>query len=369
MLKWLIWLGCLGVALLQARAWRRDAARADRLVASRPTEPPKITPMPRVSVLVAAWNAADWIERHVASVRSLRYPGVQYVLCAGGPDGTYALAEKAMAGWGVLLRQAPGEGKQRALRKALACATGDVIYLTDADCILDDLSFGLVIARVAAGADAATGRVRPPDDDLARRPIVWCQWSSEYYAHAHVGDEESGLQGANCAVARSALARAGDFSADVATGTDYHLARSLIGAGVAIAVARGSAVVTAYPTRLSEYARRQSRWLRNLWQHGSRSGDTPMKQHAARTWAVGAVLLGLPLGAPVLGRWALAPWFLMVLHGALSRVRYLAFLARAERRSVPIAAWVLAPAWLFVDGWVWTRSLANQLNAAAREAW
>jgi hypothetical protein len=369
MLKWLAWLSCLGVALSQARAWWRDGERAGRLASTRPAEPPEIAPMPRVSVLVAAWNAADWIERHIASVRSLRYPGVQYVLCAGGPDGTYALAEKAMDGWGVLLRQEPGEGKQRALRKALACATGEVIYLTDADCILDDLSFGLVIAQVTGSADAATGRVRPPDDDLARRPIVWCQWASEYYAHARVGDEDSGLQGANCAVARSALALAGDFAADVATGTDYHLARALIGAGVRIAVARGSHVVTAYPTTLSEYARRQSRWLRNLWQHGSRTGDTPMRQHAVRTWAVGVALLGLPLGAPLLGRWALAPWLLMVLHGALSRLRYLAFLARAERRSVPIAAWVLAPAWLFVDAWVWTRSLADQLNAAAREAW
>src|SRR5207247_1198210 len=116
--------------------------------------------------LVAAWNEAAGIARHVQSVLALRYPDLDFVLCAGGPDGTCEQARLAMSGRGTLLEQAPGEGKQRALRRCLAASTGDIVYLTDADCVLDDQSFERVIARIVDGDPAATGRCCPYPEEI-----------------------------------------------------------------------------------------------------------------------------------------------------------------------------------------------------------
>ena len=51
-------------------------------------------PTPRVSFLVAAWNEAGMIERCLRAVAGLSYPDVELVLCAGGSDGTFALAAR-----------------------------------------------------------------------------------------------------------------------------------------------------------------------------------------------------------------------------------------------------------------------------------
>ena len=160
-----------GVAALVAynlRQWRRDRALAVALRTAREDSRPAVAVTPRVTVLVAAWNEADLIERHVESVLALRYPNLEYVLCAGGTDDTYRLASRYERPGVVVLEQRPGEGKQAALRRGLQHASGDVIFLTDADCLLDDDSFERTVAPIVAGeAEATSGGSRPLTAQLA----------------------------------------------------------------------------------------------------------------------------------------------------------------------------------------------------------
>ncbi|NJK33015.1 MAG: glycosyltransferase [Deltaproteobacteria bacterium] len=87
-------------------------------------------------MLVAAWHEADHIGAHIAAFQALRYPNKELILCAGGADGTCAIAQGCANESIHILEQMPGEGKQRALRRCYAAASGELIYLTDADCLL-----------------------------------------------------------------------------------------------------------------------------------------------------------------------------------------------------------------------------------------
>jgi cellulose synthase/poly-beta-1,6-N-acetylglucosamine synthase-like glycosyltransferase len=366
------WIGLLGVGLLLARhlrAWRSEARAADGVRAGAAAGRPRLSRTPRLTILVAAWNSRDEIERHVRSVLLLDYPDLEYILVAGGPDGTYERAEQMLAGRAVLLRQEPGEGKQAALRRGWARATGEIVYLTDSDCELTDDALARLIEPMLAGAQAATGRCQPYAEELARHPRLLFQWASEYVAQSRLGETSPGLQGGNCAVSRAALERAGGFAADVRTGTDYHLARALAARDIPIAYVHGSVVSTHMPVAVGAYVRRQSRWLRNHWIHGLRTGDRAALVHAVRTWTIGLVVLTLPLLRPLLGTLALWAWLGLLLHGSLARARYVAFLARAE--GVPVAPETLAasPLWFLIDAFSWARSLVDTLWPGRRSAW
>src|SRR5205823_4146563 len=105
---------------------------------------------------------ADLLAQHIESVLVLSYPDKEYILSAGGSDGTYAIARRYEERGVVVLEQQPGEGKQRALRQCFRQATGEIIFFTDADCLLDDESFERLIIPLANGeAEAATGTARP----------------------------------------------------------------------------------------------------------------------------------------------------------------------------------------------------------------
>ena len=86
----------------------------------------------------------------------------ELILCAGGPDGTYHLAKTFTSAQVLVFEQKPGEGKQRALQRCFEQSHGVVIFLTDADCLLEDRVFERTLyPLVVEGKDAATGTWRP----------------------------------------------------------------------------------------------------------------------------------------------------------------------------------------------------------------
>ena len=363
-------IACSALGALHVAGWRSDRDMAQGIAARRPSIPPATQAnAPRVSILVAAWNEAQHIARHVDSVLRLTYPNCDLILCAGGPDGTYGVAATALGDRGVLLRQEPGEGKQRALRRCLERATGDIVYLTDADCVLDDTSFLLTIRPLLDGAQASTGRSRPGRDAMARDAGLLCQWAPQYVAESLQADVSPGMLGRNCAVRRDVLLASGGFDAEIRTGTDYYLSRQLAQAGATIAFARWSFVETGMPGTVGAYVRQQSRWLRNHWIHGTTTGDRPAARHAVRTWIAGAVVCLLPLAIPLVGVGAWLPWLILVLHGGLARMRYVAFVATAERMAVPWRSLAISPLWFVIDAASWLRSLLDTVSAARRDRW
>jgi len=364
-----LFLGGLGVvALWNGYKWRQDQALALRL-RERELEPIELKSTPKVSVLVAAWNEAYIIREHIEAFLRLRYPNKELVLCAGGEDGTYGTAREYASERVIVLEQQPGEGKQRALRRCLERATGEVIFLTDADCLLNDEVFERTLApTVNDGEPVATGVSRPLPEQLSH-PFVLHRWFIEVGGVARWGRYTNGILGRNTALRRDVLETVGGFEADVRTGTDYHLAKQVLSRGHSIRHVPESAVETLYAETIREYRRQQTRWLRNVVMHGLRFGAYGEVVQCLIPSVLGALMLTGPLFALCLGRVVLTGWLLAWFHVLLSRLRYIRFGEQATGCPFLTGGYLRLPGYILADFVVWTSTLLQYPFKSWRYQW
>ena len=363
---WLFLGGVALAALWHLLQWRRDTASV-RCLQVLAGDTPVLRETPRVSVLVAAWNEAEMIQEHIVSFLRLQYPNTELILCAGGEDGTGELARQHAGERVVVLEQQPGDGKQGALRRCLGRATGDIVFLTDADCLLDDDAFARTLAPLLLhGEDAATGASRPLVRQLGN-PFVVHLWCANLFADARRPEYVAGALGRNCAVTREALDCIGGFDADVPTGTDYHMAKRLLQEGYRIRYVRDSAVQTRYPESARDYWRRQSRWVRNLMVHGPTFGARDQVAQAIRTSLVGLAMLALPFAAIALGPLILAAWGALLAAAFLAKLRYARYARLYQRVEIQWKQIALTPVYLFADFIAWGLPLIDLL--LRRERW
>lgn len=344
--KWALPIAILGVAAAAAynwRQWQRDKAFLAERAEPEPLPPLGEWPdLPLVSVLVAAWNEAEHIDRHIQSFLALRYPQKELVLCAGGDDDTLERAIRYAGPEVRVLPQVRGEGKQRALARSFQETQGEVIFLTDADCLLDDACFEQTLAAlVIYRGRVATGRFAPFPEQRST-PFVLQQWYVDTYWRAHSPDYVEGLIGRNAAVLTSTLHEIGGFAEDVQTGTDYYLAQQLVAERIPIRYVHASTVDTAYVTGFSTYLRQQSRWLRNIVLHGSAFGAVSQVRQAVFQCLSGLAFILWPLTFVLTGFIGITVWLLALSYGTLARWRYIRFgeesLAQSRRTTLYLAA-------------------------------
>lgn len=355
----------LGVLSAVHGVWAmREQRRARRL---RPTPLPPLEDTPRVSVLVAAWNEAPIINDHITAFTRLRYPNKQLILCAGGPDQTYLQATRTTHPDVTVMQQHPGEGKQRALQRCYMVADGEIIFLTDADCLLDDASFERTLAPVIQHeAWVATGGSRPLPVQQ-QHPLVQHVWFTDLYTRwaRPPGRFIDGLLGRNIAIQWAALEAVGAFRAHVPTGTDYYLARQLLECGYHIRYVPESVVMTQYAETWAAYQQQQTRWLRNLVVHGLRFQAYADVRRSLMSSLIGLVMLFGPLLALRRGGgmlWSLAWW-----HVFLSRVRYMRFGALLTGQRFR-GYWRL-PLYMLLDFSIWARVLLQYPLKNRRRHW
>jgi glycosyltransferase involved in cell wall biosynthesis len=274
-----------------------------------------------VSVLLPAWNEAETLGRCLDSLLVIEDPAIEIVLCAGGTDGTFELARRYADGHPnriVLLEQRPGEGKQVALRRCFERSRGEVIYLTDADCVVPISALRRLVAAIVTGeADAATGPADPFPEQI-EDPWVRHQWATVRAVDRGRSDVSTGILGRNCAVSRDAIVAAGGFREPVAIGTDYHFAKCLLAAGRSIRFLPVP-VQTRYAEQIGEYLRQQSRWMRNILVHGPRFGARAEVASVIRTIGLGTAILAWPVSWPWTRFRGIGLWLLLV--GWMTRVR------------------------------------------------
>jgi cellulose synthase/poly-beta-1,6-N-acetylglucosamine synthase-like glycosyltransferase len=295
--------------------------------------------------LVAAWDEAEHIAQHIQSFLELRYPNKQLILCAGGGDGTY----EAAAAWAresiIVLQQQPGEGKQRALRRCLQHAGGEVIFLTDADCLLDDTAFEQTLFPVVTGQErVSTGSVRPFPNQTNNAFIV-AQAAAQLYSDMCGSPYSTGLSGRNASIERK-----------------------LLQAGGRIRWVPESQLCTEYPVTIGGYIRQQRRWLRNVVVHGWRFGATQEVQASLRTSATGLGMLTLPFGALLWGP-LFTVWLLLLAHAFFSRIRYLYFAHIALRTPFGPKQIACQIPLLLLDFIAWSRPLVDYLFTRGRSVW
>lgn len=366
----LLLLGLAGVAWHNCRLWQRDKALLARKKEAEPLQALETWPdLPLISVLVGAWNEAGTIEQHIKSFLRLRYPRKELVLCAGGDDGTYDLAEAFASDQVLVLRQDAGEGKQRALRRCLERAGGSIIFLTDADCLLDDEAFERTIAPlISEGEMVATGTSKPVSAQRANA-FVLHQWFIQLGAAVRSGEYVDGLLGRNAALNRDVLEAIGGFDADVRTGTDYCLAKQVLHHGYRIRHVPDTAVETAFPVTPGDYRRQQSRWLRNVVLHGLRSESYAEVVRAAAPSILGTLMLAGPFLSLLLGPVAVAGWLAALSHALISRVRYMRFGVLMTGCPFPVIGYLSLPTYMAFDLITWASTLLQYFSKRHRAQW
>lgn len=327
------------------RAWQRIPLRQGTMSTPCPSEsfatPPVISssPMaPKVSVLVPVWNAAQEIGPFVAAFRALQYSHKELVLCAGGRDGSFKVAAalqnkpKSELGGGEVrvLEQLPGEGKQGGLAKCFAASSGSVMYLTDIDCRVDDESFLRVLTPLLEGREAVVTGSSKPNAEQQRIGAVLVHWALVRKAEGRTGRYVSGLLGRNCAVSKEVIEATGGFNFSAPTGTDYRLAQELSAKGYRIWLEPESEIQTAYAWPLASYIRKRGRWVRNVLLFAERPRQNAEYYNALSVAFLPAAMLAALFSSGVAAAFsppllaALPAFFalLLLLHGALNRLRY-----------------------------------------------
>jgi cellulose synthase/poly-beta-1,6-N-acetylglucosamine synthase-like glycosyltransferase len=299
----------------------------------------------------------------------LRYPSKELILCAGGQDGTYEIARQYTGAQVMVLEQQPGEGKQRALQRCFERATGRLVFLTDADCLLDEESFTRTIAPLLEDSECVTTGISRPLQGQQDSPFVIYQWCVDTYAAARHGEYIYGVLGRNCALKRDALDEIGGFRAEVRTGTDYYMAKLLLKHGYRIRYVRDSTIQTEYAETFSSYVRRQPRWLRNLVVHGRRFNAPGEVWASLRSSLVGLVMLLLPFSFFAVGRIGLYAWCLAFVHSLMAKARFFRFTELRHGVRLDWRGAIFWPVFALVDFVAWAMPLMDYLTPWRRHRW
>ena len=329
-----------------------------------------VTVEPRVSILVPAWNERHNIDAFIQSYVALTYPHRELILSAGGSDGTYERAISYAGDSIVVLRQEPGEGKQRSLRKGFVLAIGDIIVLTDADCILNQDSLDRLLHPIISGNSAVTTGVSRPKSSQMSHPFVYYQYVAlrqRDSSHPR-GHDVKTLLGRNCAILRTALADVGGFDEDIAVGTDSFLGKKLVSRGHRIHLVDDSIVETEFPTSLRDYVRQRSRWGRNAILHNMRFRLYRRVAKAIAARVSGLAMLLLPIFSFRFGRAILGFWIVGVAWAYFTRVRNLRSAGCSHATISASLNWRI-PVYLFAEWMAQGLALIQLLLPRTRHLW
>ena len=270
---------------------------------------------PLISVLAVAWNEEAHLDAFLQSYAALPYPNTELILCAGGDDQTFAIAER----WAAAQKQLPimlvpqiaGDGQFGARQRCLAYARGEFMMLTDSDCLLHGESFLRLIHPLITGQATVTTGVVCPLPAQRCIPFVCDQWTQMHYrltVASRMSPAIALLVGANCAFIRSLAERAYATTTRILIGEDTYVARYALRAGHQIRYVPESYVATEFPQTFWGYVRQQSRWRRDQVIHFYRFGNKLIVWQALFSVCKHFCWLALPLLPLLLWFTGLAYW-------------------------------------------------------------
>lgn len=191
---------------------------------------------PRVSVIVAIYNAAATVRDCLESLLHLEYPQAKLeLLCIdnGSTDDTPRILQ-AYEGRLKVLRAAR-RGPAAARNVGARCATGDVIALTDSDCVVDPQWLRHLVQPLRdARVGVAGGTI------LSRRPCnsieAFGEQIHDHYRAVHEFNPPYAIT-MNWAARRDVLDRVGPFNEDLLRSSDVDWSYRVVSAGYQVAYA------------------------------------------------------------------------------------------------------------------------------------
>ncbi len=181
-------------------------------------------PPPTVSVVIPAYNEAQFLERALRSLARQRFRDFEVIVVDNGSaDHTGAIA----TAWGARVVAEPRKGVGAARNRGCMAAHGAIIATTDADTQVPDTWLEQIVTTLTDQAVVAVGGLaRLSSGPLTAR--LAARWL--YYPFLRVDKWRSGgwnLCGNNMAVRRRALVDVGGFRTDLVIGEDVELSARL----------------------------------------------------------------------------------------------------------------------------------------------
>jgi GT2 family glycosyltransferase len=165
---------------------------------------------PKISVVVAAYNAGRTLRFCLESLRLLRYPDYEVIVVDDG--STDSTAEIAQAyPFARLIRHPRNLGLSAARNTGIADAAGEIVTFTDADCRADPDWLYYLASVLVRGEHAAVGgpNLLPPEDSAFATAVMLSPGGP---AHVMLSDRQAEhIPGCNMAFFKWALTDVGCF--------------------------------------------------------------------------------------------------------------------------------------------------------------
>ena len=165
---------------------------------------------PKVSVVVAAYNAERTLRACLESLQRLNYADYEVIVVDDGSvDGTRRIAEGHS--WARLILHPRNLGLSAARNTGIAAATGEIVAFTDADCRVDPDWLYYIVLELAKGEFAAVGgpNLLPPEDSAVATAVMVSPGGP---AHVMLTDRQAEhIPGCNMAFFKWALEQIGGF--------------------------------------------------------------------------------------------------------------------------------------------------------------
>lgn len=129
--------------------------------------------VPRVSVVIPAYNSARTLPACLQSVCQLNYPDYEVILVDdGSTDATPDLVRQFPQV--RYIRRPTNAGLSAARNTGIAAATGEIVAFTDADCRVDEDWLFYLVSTLQTGGFAAVGgpNLFPPDDSPVAAAVM-----------------------------------------------------------------------------------------------------------------------------------------------------------------------------------------------------
>jgi GT2 family glycosyltransferase len=234
---------------------RKQAFSAVARVFAHPL-PPRLESPPKVSVVVAAYNAESTLADCLDSLKRVDYPDCEIIVVDdGSSDRTAEIARAA----GVNLVSREHQGLAAARNAGVQTARGEIVAFIDADAAAEtQWLYHLVETMRRRGAAAAGGPNFPPP----ARSIVTAAIASAPGQPREVrlsDDSLAQLCGCNMAIDKSTLAALGGFDpVFTSAGDDVDISWRLLKSGATIACAAGAVVTHDRRGSVGAYLAQQS---------------------------------------------------------------------------------------------------------------
>lgn len=245
--------------------------------------------IPRVSVVIAAYNESDHIEETIRGLLAIDYPNFEIVIIDdGSTDFTarrvlpFVREDKVR-----LVRKTGNEGKAMALNDGLRCTNGEILLVMDADAIPDPQILRVMVPHFKSsrvGAVTGNPRVYNRETLLSKlQAIEFTAIISLQRRSQRVWGRILTMSGVVGAFHRSAMINVGLYSPDMAT-EDIDLSWKLQLAHWDIRYEPRAVVWMRVPATFRGLWRQRRRWARGLAQVLRRHGVTATKLEHRRLW-------------------------------------------------------------------------------------